>query len=364
MPLQIGAVIDRSHISADKAGSFGSLEIAALSLTMIFVAPWIAKWTPRRVALVGCALAFLGSLLLCLVGSFVGELIAGLLAGIGSGLVFAATIAGGVGAAEPDRFYAIGNSVALLVVFSVLSIVPSVRLLAGPAGVFVCMATLACVSAPFMGGFGAPVQSQRLRGKLGTLRTPGALGLLFAWVTFSMGTQGLYAFSERIGRSNHLPDGQIAYVLSVGLFVGLLGTGAAIALGSKISRRLALGAGLLGSAASCLLLGFSTTIAMFAAGIFLYWICYMFLYSYLLGTAAQLEPSGRLGALGGGLERLGYAAGVWLAGLLAEHVSYASTGVMACIACLAGLFIGMPSVFRALRPAIRPVGGSVNTLKA
>ena len=74
----------------------------------------------------------------------------------------------------------------------------------------------------------------------------------------------------------------------------------------------------------------------------------MFLYSYLLGTAAVLDPAGRVGTLGGGLEKLGVAVGVFAAGQLAQHASYSSTGLLGFASCLVGLSVGFPSVFSAL----------------
>jgi MFS family permease len=172
---------------------------------------------------------------------------------------------------------------------------------------------------------------------------------LFAWATFSTGTGALYAFSERIGHGIQLPSTQIALVLSSGVFVGVLGTLLAALLGGRVNRRYALIAGLAGSGLACVLLGFANSLAAFVAGVFVYWIFYMFLYSYLLGTAAVLDPSGRLGTLGGGFERLGYALGAGAGGVLAEHAGYSATGVLGLTGCLLGLFLGTPSLFRALQ---------------
>ena len=86
----------------------------------------------------------------------------------------------------------------------------------------------------------------------------------------------------------------------------------------------------------------------FVTGIFTYWIFTMFLYCFLLGTAAILDKSGRLGTFGSGTERLGYAIGAWMGGLLAQHVSYTSTGTFGCAVCVAGIIIGYPTLFRAL----------------
>jgi NAD(P)-dependent dehydrogenase (short-subunit alcohol dehydrogenase family) len=53
-----------------------------------------------------------------------------------------------------------------------------------------------------------------------------------------------------------------------------------------INRRAALVGGLAGSAISCFLIGHATTLLLFTTGMFSFWIFTMFLYCYLLGTAA------------------------------------------------------------------------------
>jgi len=203
------------------------------------------------------------------------------------------------------------------------------------------------VSSPFFVGFTSGRRVEQTQ--LAVWRVPGAPGLLFAWAAFSTGTGALYAFSERIGKSINLPGAQIALVLSAGVFVGLIGTAVAAVLGRRVNRPRALVIGLCGSGLSCLLLGFAANLVIFAAGVCVYWVFYMFLYSYLLGTAAVLDPAGRVGTLGGGLERLGYGLGAGMGGILAEHATYSSTGVLGFLGCTLGLALGFPSLFRALK---------------
>ena len=347
MPFQIGALVDGSHRSASEAGLFGFFQVGALALGMILISGWVDRVPPRRIASGGCLLALLANLGLCLALDFPLQIVLALAAGLGYGFVFAATVAAAATANEPDRLYAIGNGGALLIVVGVMTALPAARVHFGALGVFAALAALPLLCAPFLVGFTAGRRSREI--PVAAWRIPGAVGLLFAWGMFSAGTGALYAFSERIGTGIHLAPAQIALVLSSGVFVGVLGTGVAALLGSKVNRPLALTLGLCGSSLACLLLGFSTNLTWFAAGVSVYWVFYMFLYSYLLGTAAVLDPSGRVGTLGGGLERLGYALGAGAGGVLAEHVSYSATGVLGFCGCIVGLLAGCPSLFRALQ---------------
>jgi predicted MFS family arabinose efflux permease len=349
MPFQIGALVDGSHRSASEAGFFGFAQVAALAAGMILMSAWIDRVHPRRVAIAGSAFAALANVGLFLVHPFYLQIAFAILSGSGYGLVFAATVAGAAVTSQPDRVYAIGNGGALLLIVGILTTLPAAAAHFGPLGIFVALALLAVVSAPSFLGFTYGRRPAETR--LAAWHTPGAPGLLFAWAAYSAGAGGLYAFSERIGRSIALAPTQIAFVLSTGVFVGLLGTGAAALLGRNVNRRWALIVGIAGSGLSCLLTGFSTNLLLFGAGVFAYWIFTMFLYSYLLGTAAILDSTGRVGTLGGGVERLGYAVGAGVAGVLADHISFASTGVLGFVGCALGLFVGFPNLFRALAHA-------------
>jgi hypothetical protein len=357
MPFQIGALVDGGGRSAAQTGLFGFLEVGALAASMILVSNWVDRVAPRTIAVAGCCLAAFANLGLHSMQALYGQLLLASVAGTGYGFVFAATVSGAAASREPDRIYAIGNGGALLIVVALMATLPRAAAQWGTLGIFIALAALAALCAPFLLGFNAARRTERPQ--LSAWRVHGAWGLLFAWAAFSTGTGALYAYSERIGRSIALPPTQIASVLSAGVFVGLLGTGCAAVLGRRLNRAWALSIGICGSGLSCLLLGFATHLVVFAAGVFVYWVFYMFLYSYLLGTAAVLDPTGKVGTLGGGLERLGYALGAGLGGVFAEHWGYASTGLLGFFGCVAAAAVGFPSLFRVLRYHTAPSDAEV-----
>jgi predicted MFS family arabinose efflux permease len=346
MPLQIGALMDGAHRTAAQAGYFGFAQVAALAFSMVMMAGWVDRVPPWQTAISGCVLIVVANLGLFSVGGFAAQLAFGAAAGCGYGAVFSAAIAAAAATAEPDRVYAIGNGGALMVVVSVMSSIPAVDHAKGPRGIFLAIAAAALVSGILLRSLtrGAHVQEVRLS----AWRTPGAPGLLLAWGAWSSGAGGLYAFSERIGvRLARSPD-EVAWVLSAGVFIGIIGTAATAILGRRVSRPLVLIVGVAGSALSCLLVGYAWDLAAYATGVFAYWIFTMFTYSYLLGTAALLDSSGRVGTLSGGCDRFGYATGTAIAGVLAEHFSYSSVGMFGFAACALGALAGFPTLFRAL----------------
>ena len=347
MPFQVGALIDGSGRSAEQAGLFAFFEVGALALGMILIAPWIDRLHPSRVAIGSALLAAAANVGLYLVHAYPAQLACGALAGAGFGFIFAATIAGAASCTQADRLYAIGNGGALVLIMVIMATLPRMTAVFGAPGIFLGIAVLALSCAPAFLGFRRA--SGLARERVSAWRTAGVPGLLFSWAAFSIGSGSVYAFSERIGHAAELSGATIGLVLSSGVLIGVAGTGTAAVLGNRINRRAALTGGMLATALACAVLGYSASLPTFVAGVACYWLSTMFLYAYLLGSAAELDSAGRVGTLGGGVERLGYGVGAWCGGVIADHFGYASIGVLGVVACLLGLLVGFPSLFRALR---------------
>jgi predicted MFS family arabinose efflux permease len=351
MPFQIGALMDGLGVTPARAGLFAFCQIGGLSLGMMLVAALTNALRPRLIAMCGAVMAIIADAGLFFVHSTYLVLLLGTLAGLGFGLVFTATISGAAASKDADRVYAIGLGTALLIVTGVLAFLPVATAHLGAMSVFLVLAVLSLLSIPFFFGFTAYAGSENASQT--AWQISGARGLLFSWALFSMGTSTVYVFAERIGRAIPLPPLSVGFILSAGVLVGVGGTGLAALTAKRIDRRVALVVGLAGSGFSCLTLGTAGSYAAFVVSVMLFWIFTMFLYCFLLGSAAALDESGRLGSLGGGMERLGYAVGAWVGGIVAERSGYSVTGSLAFGLCVAGLLLGFPSLFRALSPKHR-----------
>ena len=209
MPLQVGALMDGAGRSAGEAGLFGSVEIGALALSMIAIAPHLVRASPRAVAAAGCAAALVGNLLIYFgAGSFGLQILAAAVAGAGFGLVFAATVAGAASSPNPDRLYGIGNSGALLMIAGVMSSIPVLASRLGGLGIFAALACLALGCMPLMLGLKREGEPETIRSS--SIHGPGAPGLLLIWSTFSCGTAAMYAFADRMCRNVGVQPAQVA----------------------------------------------------------------------------------------------------------------------------------------------------------
>lgn len=347
IPLQIGALIDGAHRTAAEAGFLGFCELGSLAIAMILISPRVDRIVPWGLAMFGAVLAGLGNLILLSAHGLPVQILGAASVGAGCGITFAATITGGAATPNPDRCYAIGTGLALVALLGIMMGLPLAAARFGSSGVFPALAAAMMLSLPFLVGLRS---GTRLPGvKLSAWRTPGAPSLLFVSAAYAIGAGATYAFSERLGRAIALPPLQMGQVLSIGPVLGLLGSVAAAFVNGRVRRSYAFAGSLAGCAFACLLLSFSTSLAAFTAGIWLFWFTNIFFYVYMLGTAAVLDPSGRLATLTGGIERLSYGAGAWLGGTIVEHAGYSAGGLIGFVGCSLGVVLGAPFVFRAVR---------------
>lgn len=348
MPFQIGALMDGRGLSASLAGIFGFFEIGALAISMILVSPVIHRFPLVWIAPGGAVVAALAHAMMFVTPPDLVPLLASAsFAGIGYGLVFAAAITGASTAFNPDRVYALGNVGALIFIVLMMMIIPVASAQLGAMGAFPAMAALIALVTPAM---------IRLRSrpplKVATstrvMSQPSSIALLLMWAAFSLGTGALWSFAERIGTGLAIKPEMIGTILSGSTACGMLGSILAAGSSARISRSRAMLIGLVGTALACVVMGFANGYIAFALGVIAYWIFYMYQYALFLGTAATLDPEGRLGTLGGGCERLAFAAGAPIGGVVVDNSSFGVLGLLGFVSCVALVPFCMPVISRAL----------------
>ena len=351
MPLQIGALMDGFALSATAAGVFGFFQVGALALGMIFFAPLSHRYRPFSVCITGLFIAAgtntaiyfaAASLpLLCLLG---------LLSGFGYCLMLSATVGAPAASREADKVYAASSSGGLLLLVGLLSLLPVTNSYFGVRGIFLGIAILLVGSIPLLWGFRYITAGAKIdvapRGRL-----KGGLPLLIIWVLFSLGAGAMWSFAERIGHALHLSGTTIGFVLSTSVFMSLIGSGVAAFASDRIGRATAIGIGLVGGGAACLMLALANGLWIYAVAAALYWIFSIFFYVLMLGTAAAIDPSGRLATLGTGCERLAFAFGAPIGGLFVDFGSFLWIGLLAVTTCSILAPLCLPALGRTVRRA-------------
>lgn len=349
LPFVVGSLMDGFKLSAKAAGLVGFFQIGGLAGSMIALSPSAYRFHPLSLCLFGAATAACSNVLIYTATSSLALICSlGAVVGVGYGLMFMAAVAAAAGAPRPDRIYAAGTSGTLLLIVPMLALLPVVNRHLGARGTFFAIPFIIILCSPFLLGFLA----QRA-GRTHTSARPTSfvrpLPLLAIWSLLSFGSGAIWAFTERIGVSRGLPESAVGWVLSVSPYLGLIGTGLAGWCAGRFNRLGVLAVGLIGTGAACLIFTLSGSVWTFALAALLYWVFTMFLYVVLLGTAAQLDATGRLGTLGTGCERLAFAVSAPVGGLLVDYGSVTYVGAVSTVACSVVALLFLPSLGRVLR---------------
>lgn len=355
MPLQIGALVEGFQLSASDAGLVGFFQVASLAVCMIVFTHFAHRFSPFPVGLLGLAIGIAANVAIYFAPPALPALcLLGAVSGVGYGLVLATAVAAAADHPKPDQIYAGGNSGSVLLMVGLLALLPLVSSLAGARATFLGIAFILLIASPFLAGF-RKRQAKAETVHLPKVRIDGGLALIVIWCLFSFGTGAIWTFAERIGNSIGLKPETIGLVLSSSVFVGLAGTGVAALLANRMSRIWMLVLGLAGSGTCCLFLANATELWSFTAAAMLYWVFTMYVYIVLLGAAAILDPGGRLGTLGTGCERLAFAVGAPIGGLLVDLGSYFWIGIITA----ATRFVSIPLCLPPLKKAFNKRAAAV-----
>ncbi len=359
MPFQIGALMGSAGYTGRLAGLYGFFVVSSLALVMLLIAPVIHRTRPERLAVGGGVLGAIAhaGIYLLVPGTALLFVLA-VVAGIAYGLIFAGMVAASAAYGNAERLYGVANAGALVFLVVVMTAFPYATRMFGPFGPFLFIALMLLIPCPAFlvlkgaGKAARPATGDEVQrpGAIG----PGAIALLATWSAFSLGTGALWSFAERIGHDLKLDADTVSLVLASSTFCGIAGTGIAAAFAGRIPRVAALVFGMVTSGLSCALVGLAGNLVVYALGVLAYWVFYMFLYSSMLGVAAVMDPTGRVGTAGGGFERMAFAVGAPMGGLVVDYLSYAWLGLLACASCL----LILPFTVSAIRRALIELGAA------
>jgi len=161
---------------------------------------------------------------------------------------------------------------------------------------------------------------------------------------FQGANMGLFAFIIGLGQYYSLEMEFISTTLGIANWLGLVGAGLVIAIGSRFGYLKSVLAGIFLTAAGIWALLYSNVPWIWIASNCLIGITWGFTISYLLGLASRFDSSGQMAALGGFASKMGLASGpVVTAMLLGEENYELIIMVAAIIMIISAVTIWMPS---------------------
>ncbi len=336
VPFQIGAWMDGLQYSAAQSGVLGTLEIAAMSLTAIIVAPLMPRWSRANAAMAGAVVAIAAQVTTAGVDQYLLLVCARLLVGIGCGLIFAAVVAAIATSQEPDRLMGFGQAVMNLSFMVVFVLIPYTLLWQAQRGLFLGLAALMLVSMPL---YRLLPEGANLGGSSDTPALPRNIGArvlihFIAIIILNLGLGALWGFLERVGVQLGLSPEIIGTVLSASTLAMIAGSLFAGWLGIRIGRAVPMLVASLLCGASALAVMTAEALGMYASAVMLYGLAYLFLGPYIIvGMASALDPSGRLAPACGGVMFFSYSLGIAGGGYIADTFSYATIGWIALVGC-------------------------------
>lgn len=336
VPFQIGAWMDGLQLSAAQSGLLGTLEIAAMSITAIVVAPLMPRWSHTKTAVTGALIAITAQAATAGVDPYFLLALARLAVGIGCGLIFAAVVAGIATSQEPDRLMGFGQAVMNLSFMAVFVLIPYTLQWQAHRGLFFGLAALMLVSMPLYrllpdGGY--------ISGHANVAAPPRNIGTrvlvhFIAIVILNLGLGALWGFLERLGVQIGLSAETIGTVLSlstIGMIAGSLFAGW---LGIRLGRAVPMLVASLLCGISALAVMTADSLAMYASAIMLYGVAYLFVGPYIIvGIASALDTSGRLAPACGGVMFFSYSLGIAGGGYIVDTFSYSTIGWLALAGC-------------------------------
>ncbi|HLY54854.1 MAG TPA: hypothetical protein VKS60_04820 [Stellaceae bacterium] len=349
-PYQVGGVMDGAGLTAVDAGYLMAVQMACFSAAVLVASRFVDRTSLPALALSGATLAAGCYLVEFGLRTLLPLYLAAGTSGTGHGLIYAATVAAGSRASDPERVFGAGTALGLIGLGVELAVLPLVGVRLGPMGVFAGLAAMLVLLVPLLPGLGR-ANAAPLRETAGRVDIVGAAALVAVTALFGIGTGAVYTFTERIATALDIDPAATGLVLTVGMMSGSLGGAAAAWAGNRLGRRLPLQLGLLASGLACLAIGVANGFWGFAAAVVAYGITYIFPFPYFLGAGGALDRSGRLPAFANGMIFIASAVGSGAGGMIAVQWSYRTLGLLALAASILAAGLVPVVTSRAVEPA-------------
>lgn len=336
MPLLLGPVAATYGIGEGAAGMVMAVQLGAFAVAAISLSPWLASFSPRRGAALAIAMIVAGDLLSAAQPA-VWSLVAGrVLAGLGEGIAAAVATAAIARTADPDRAFARVFIAVVLMTLVFFLLLPGVMAGQDARLLFLGMAALPLLALPVIPLLSDTVElAPRHAASAGPLSLRAA-ALCAAIALFSVAANSYWVYLERIATAIGMTPAAYGQAFAIGSVCALLGPVAAERLGTRAGRLppLVLACALLGGGGW--LATHATTSFGLVSGITVSSAALLFGMPYLLGLAAEVDPTGRVAGAGRGFNNIGSALAPALAGaVLGLTGAYTSIGWTSVVAASA-----------------------------
>lgn len=167
-----------------------------------------------------------------------------------------------------------------------------------------------------------PMPDERNRVESRILLTPAAMSAVVGLGLYEAANTSQFAFTERLGDSLNLAEGDISLMMAVGSLVGIAAAYGTVLLGDRFGHRWPLAVSLLASALAMLLMSYADDLMSYGIASCLLGATWAFTLPYYQALQAELDPQGSVVAAGGFSSTVGIAAGPGIASTILLFGSY------------------------------------------
>lgn len=355
-PFMIGGLMDGLSLSEREAGFIVSVELLALALSAIAIAPILPRLSYRGVGLVAVAVTLFAQSASILSTSVAMLTLLRGLAGVGEGALYAISLSIVCSRSNnPDKVYGYFQIVWALGSVALFTIAGQLTAAFAHRGILVLIAGVTLALAPLLLLIPAGSAKSSDRTAVDAAQASPVLGVLtlVAIGLYLTASAATYAFSAPLGERAGLDTVSVGYALTVTMLVGLAGAGAATALNVRWGRAIPISVFCLGFSIATLVLCLWRNPTAYVAALVASGVIYYFSIPYLFGLAAALDRSGRWVAAAGSAYLLGFAAGPLVAGAVIAAAGYSSLAAGCVAITAAAWWLAMV--------VVRRLGSSVGT---
>lgn len=337
LPFVIGALISSLGLNEAQAGILSSVELGAIALGSMLVAPFMGRLPRRTLAIIGALLAMLASVFSMSLDSYETLLWVRASSGLGCGLALAAGNATVSSARSPEKLAAHMSVYFVLLMIVMMSLFARVTAEYGHQGAYAALTGSFVFSALwlFLLPQGASVcggMSGAVKFRKNTLWSLTGLCMLGAMFMFQMRDTMSWAFVERIGTNLGYSAENIGNLLSIQAVLGLIGPLMASVMGARLGLKIPVLLAVMFSGAVTVFILLSTkSVVLYGVSVSLISITYFYALAYLTALAAELDQQGRIVAASGGLLIAGSAVAPFISGLILQQGGYPLMGTVAVV---------------------------------
>jgi predicted MFS family arabinose efflux permease len=344
IPWIVGGLVESAHLDIQQASLMITTEVLTMGCVMLGASAFVHRLPKKLVLILATILAIaaqIGSMYVTQLGMLA---LVRAVSGVGFGLVYSLASAIGAGADAPQRTYGAAGTIALLLGVLINPMLGYGMQTYGAAGVFGGIVILSVVLAVplFLISFNTFQTAPQAAGPVASdaggpkerLDLLSAAGVVLTMALMSAAVSGLYIFIERIASSIGLHGTALGAGMSVVSLIGASGGVIAIFVAKRAGNVLPLiiGLPLIGVVMFCLAV--ATTQSQFWAAFSALTVMFWFLYPFIFGLAARVDPKGRVASATGSGKILLASAGTALAGYLGANYGIQSYGYAAIVICL------------------------------